>query len=95
MTHKLKVGAGLVAVVAALGVGSAVLQRRAVAAATGGQAPLIARASKHIEIIDEYLTLVGLRIVWERNHAAKRSSSGASEKTPGPVAAGQDRKRQS
>jgi DNA-binding beta-propeller fold protein YncE len=39
MTHKLKVGAGLVAVVAALGVGSAVLQRRAVAAATGGQAP--------------------------------------------------------
>src|ERR1700710_1057372 len=39
MTHKLKVGAGLVAVVAALGVGSAVLQRRAVAAAAGGQAP--------------------------------------------------------
>src|SRR5256885_3266999 len=39
MTHKLKVGAGLVAVVAALGVGSVVLQRRAVAAASGGQAP--------------------------------------------------------
>ena len=39
MTHKLKVGAGLVAVVAALGVGSVVLQRRAVAAAAGGQAP--------------------------------------------------------
>ena len=39
MTHKLKVGAGLVAVIAALGVGSVVLQRRAVAAASGGQAP--------------------------------------------------------
>jgi len=39
MTHKLKVGAGLVAVVAALGVGSAILQKRAVAAANGGQAP--------------------------------------------------------
>ncbi|MEO8049609.1 MAG: hypothetical protein ABI833_04265 [Acidobacteriota bacterium] len=39
MTHKLKVGAGLVAVVAALGVGSAVLQRRAAAAAAGGEAP--------------------------------------------------------
>ena len=39
MTHKLKVGAGLVAVVAALGVGSAVLQKRAVAAANGTQAP--------------------------------------------------------
>ncbi len=39
MTHKLKVGAGLVAVVAALGIGSVVLQKRAVAAASGGQAP--------------------------------------------------------
>lgn len=62
--------------------------------ATGGQAPMIARASKHIEIIDEYLTLEGLRIVWERNQAAKRTHGGGPEKTPTPIAASESRKRQ-
>jgi type III pantothenate kinase len=62
--------------------------------ATGGQAPLIARASKHIEIIDEYLTLEGLRIVWERNHAAKPTSARTPEKTQPTVAAREARKRQ-
>jgi type III pantothenate kinase len=47
--------------------------------ATGGQANLVARGSKHIEHTDEFLTLTGLRLIWERNQAPERGRSVAAE----------------
>lgn len=53
--------------------------------ATGGLAPMIGPGSKYIKNIDDFLTLEGLRIIWERNAAARRDVAKAASK-PSPPA---------
>lgn len=51
----------------------AVLGAKTKVVATGGQAPLVAAASKYKPPVDSALTLDGLRIIYERNLAGTRS----------------------
>src|SRR5271163_3334936 len=46
--------------------------------ATGGFAALLAGGSKHIEHTDEFLTLTGLRLIWEKNQAAEAHGTRAA-----------------
>jgi type III pantothenate kinase len=58
--------------------------------ATGGLAGLIGTGSKYIKHVDDLLTLDGLRLIWERNAAAKSSRDVApaipSSSSPTPAA---------
>jgi type III pantothenate kinase len=63
------------------------LKSEAVVVATGGQARLVARGSKQIKHIDEFLTLTGLRLIWEKNqhqegHGEPHAPSAQREGTP-------------
>ena len=48
--------------------------------ATGGLASLMSGGSKYLKTVDDFLTLEGLRIIWERNAAAKPLRDGVLPK---------------
>ena len=62
------------------------LGKDAAVVATGGQAQLVARGSKHIQHTDEFLTLGGLRIIWDKNQAAEHGKAASSIRNTRPFA---------
>jgi type III pantothenate kinase len=53
--------------------------------ATGGLGSMIGTASHFIKEVDEFLTLEGLRIIWERNQPFRREAAPKSKARPAAV----------